>query len=490
MLLLLLLLPALTPLVSPHPPFQDWAGHLAVAGALLHLGEPGAGTDHFLIHQRTLGPNGALYPVIAALARILPPTWAAGLVLAAVLGSIGPASLRLCRAAGADPRLALLSLPVAFARPTYAGFIPNVAATSLLVVVLAAYLDHRRTALHRHVVLQVVLQSLLALTHAFVALVSIGLIGLWAALDLAKARRTALWGAAAAAAGLLVLGVLFAGGGALGGAAAAIVSGDRAGMASDLWSWLVGFRGGTLADDLLQIAWLAPLAALIGAKSNWDAPARHLLFALLAVAVAFVLIPMDVGPPVSWWGARGRLPAVAVLLAIPLVPAERPRALWLAVTAAVAITIYSLVELWVWERTIMPGFDAVLAALPEGRALSVLWYDVDPNRRFPGAPLGHAGGWYVLEKGGATAQTFFEPAGAGTVAAAALPFAVRRPVPGPPWGMAELFDPAAHTEGVDLYLVRGRPDAPGAPFYGASRNAITKLAEHGAWSAWTTHASR
>jgi hypothetical protein len=475
-----LLLPALAPVASFHPPFQDWGGHVGVVGAMLHP-ELAA---RFVEQQRALGPNGALYLLIFGLAQVLPPRLALALVLALVLAGIGLAARWLCRAAGADPGLALLALPVAFARPTYNGFIPNVAATAMLIAGLAAYLSHRRDGKHRDLALQVILQIGIAAMHTFVALASFGLIALWAAMDLRRAPRAAVAGLAAVASGAVVLFALLGDGGS--GAIDAILAADRGRVASDFWTWLVAFREGLISDDLLQIAWLAPMTASIALQRRWDEPKIRLAAALIATLVAFVLVPMAVGPPVSWWGARGRLPAIAVLLALPLLSIDRLRPLVAAAkSVAVAIAIYSLVELAIWERTVMSGFGETIASLPPGRALSVLWYDVDPERRFPGAPLGHAGGWYVFERGGGSAQTFFEVEGAPGIATAALPFLSVRPIPGPPWGMAELFDWTEHAPGVELFLVRTRDDAPTAPFYGGQLELLEPSDRSGAWRYWT-----
>jgi hypothetical protein len=467
--------PALTPVASLHPPFQDWAGHLGVVGCWLH---PEA-VAPFVVQQHWLGPNGALYLVIYALALVVPKWLASAVVLAAVLVSVPLASLWLCRSVEADERLAILALPIAFARPTYAGFIPNVAATAMLIAGLAAYLSYRRSGKRRDLVLQVVLQIGIATMHTFVALASCGLLLVLAAMDAKRARRAALVGAGSAAAGALVLLLLFRG--SMAGPIRIVVGGELVHSAGDFWSWLIGFRGGTIADDLMQIAWLAPVAAALALRREWDEARIRLAAVAIAAVIAFLMLPMDIGPPVNWWGARGRLPAIVVLLAIPLVPNVR----WIraAQAAALAISLYSLVELGIWERTVMRGFDDAIASLPRGRALSVLWYDVDPERRFPGAPLGHAGGWYVFERGGGSAQSFFEPDVSSNIAGSALPFRAQRAILGPPWGIAELFDWSEHGD-AELFLVRTREDAPQAPFYGPQLEGM-QPGGSGPWRYWT-----
>jgi hypothetical protein len=113
----------------------------------------------------------------------------------------------------------------------------------------------------------------------------------------------------------------------------------------------------------------------------------------------------------------------------------------------------------------------------------VLWYDVDLERRFPGAPLGHAGGWYVFGRGGGSAQTLLDAGGPRAIAGAALPFRAVRSIPGPPWGIAELFDWSQHRD-AELFLVRTREDAPQAPFYGEQLEGM-QSGGSGRWRYWT-----
>lgn len=466
----LLLSPALVPFVTPHPPFQDWPAHLMTIGAHVHFDS--AHLDRFLGRNGWLHPNCAIYLLGALLATILPAKLAGQLLLSLTLGGVAPAAAMLCKACGRRPSLAILALPVAFARPTYSGFIPNVAGVVLLLLLLAGYLRRRP-------LLVVVTALLMPITHAFVTLAGIGLLGILVAFDAKEDRRNTLVGLRAMAAAFLLLGFLFGGSSLQPGAIASAVAGaDRAHLASDFWSWLFGFRGGTIIDDLLQLVWLGAIAAGVALRlMHRDLAPKdgRLLALLLATLVAFVVVPMEIGPPIQWWGARGRLPAVAALLAIPLVRSDRAKIA--GAVAAALMVVYSLVELRRWETSVMPGFDRVVEAAPAGRVVDALYYDVDPDGRFPGAELGYAAGYYVLDKGGMSTRSFFEPKGNDAIAATALPYSLVRTFPSPPWGMAELF--TGEIEGVDGFLVRTRQGQ--VPFYGENRERVTLIREAGAW---------
>lgn len=472
----LLLSPALVPILAPHPPFQDWPAHLATIGAHTHFETADLG--RFLVPQGWLHPNGALYLLGWLLAQAIPPRIAGQVLLALVLGAVGPAAAIFCSANGrrSGPALALLALPVAFARPTYSGFIPNVAGTVLLLLLLAAYLKRRPLAV-------MVTALLLPLTHAFVALAGVGLVALLVLFDVRADRKAAASGAGAMLV-IVVLLVLLFGGSSLGAAtlATAVAGADRGHLASDFWSWLVGFRGGTIADDLLQLAWLGAITAALAlraARRDVDPTERRLLALIGATLLAFVVVPMEIGPPIEWWGARGRLPAIALLLALPLV---RPKGAQITgALAAAAIVTYSLVEVRRWETGVMRGFDEVVEAVPSGRVVGALYYDVDPDGRFPGAELGYAAGYYMLEKGGMSTRTFFEPNESDAIAAT-LPYTLARTYPSPPWGMAELFE--GEMAGIDVVLVRTRRGQ--VPFYGETRVQLVR--EAGAWRYYTLRA--
>lgn len=102
--LLALVSPAFVALMGPYVPFQDWPGHLGVAGALIHRAEPAARIDAYYEVLGWFGPNRLLYALLRGLAWVLPLRWAAMGALGLVLGMLGPAVATLCRAVGARPR--------------------------------------------------------------------------------------------------------------------------------------------------------------------------------------------------------------------------------------------------------------------------------------------------------------------------------------------------------------------------------------------------
>lgn len=503
---LALISPGLVPLVAPYLPFQDWPAHVAVIGAIDLLDDPAAKIETYYGFRGWLGPNRLFYALGALLSGVLPALWASNLVLALGLGALGPAMWTLCRALGADERLALAALPIALGRHLYCGFSSNAAALPALLVAFAAYwrLVDAARARAWPVVVRSAMVLLAALwfalgMHAFVYLVAAGLISFVAVLDLFRERRAAVVALAAVGAsatlfpwfgraqdagqgGPSVLDALWN----------ATREADRSGLLRSFWEWLFASYRYAIADDVLQGAWAVGLVVLLGAALILErrriGPARGAMLAAAALtAVMFVILPSSVGPPVNWWGGNLRLPVIVVLLVIPAVQGSLQDGwrVWVVRSVAavsVLAVLLALVDLARFSRTEMAGLDEVLAEIPPGQRLSALHYTPREVHEYPGEPHGYASNYYLAAKGGLVPQNLFENAGE--------PFSRKAWAPAPPWGMGAGFRWAQHGVGFDAFLVRINDAQPDAPFDGPNAARVELVKSAGKWRYYRASTTR
>lgn len=471
----LLASPGLVPLLAPYLPFQDWPGHLGVVGALVHLDEPDARIQELLVFKGWFGPNRALYWLAAGLGRLVSPMFAAQLVLALVVGSLGPAMAWLCRAAGTDDRIALLALPLALGRHVYCGFVLNAAGLVFLVLGIAAFFDVLRRPDAKRAVILVVVLVLIPFFHGFFYLVTVGLL-VWC-FGVASVQRR--WRAVAIGVGAVAVSFLallpqlssiesadpnapslFT------AVTTAAANADRGQRPMELWDWLfASYRYSTL-DDWLQGIWIGVIgllfvSALVVERRDFLTGLRRYLLLLAAVtAVMFWWLPSYIGPPLNWWGGNLRLPIVVAALLVPAIGlVGRPSMRWpirIAGAFSVGIVLLAGADLVRFSEGEMDGFEEVVDAIPPGKTISTLHYTPRPVHEYPGEPHGYVGNYYTLVKGGLSPHNLFEVKD--------LPFARKKNLPSPPWGMAGGFRWAQHGPPFDGFLVRISPDAPDAPF--------------------------
>lgn len=484
--------PGLVPFAAPYPPFQDWPGHLGVIGALYHLDDPAARITEFYTYTGGLKPNALFYWLAVLLAQVFGPLLGANIVFSISLASLGPAMARLCTAVGADPRLAVLALPLAIGRHVYCGFVPNAAALPVFILAVAAFFELRRAPRWRTAGLLAALLLLIHALHAFVYLAGGGLLLGVAALDVLRApRKGAAMGLAAvvASAGAFVPHLLRmdARAGAGPGAAASIwsaaMSVDRSDLAQTLWQWLFASYRYTMVDDVLQAAWLVALLAVVAAaaalRRRQTAPpsgAWLLVVMVVVTLVMFAALPSWVGPPLNWWGGNLRLPVIAALLLVPLgglVPARWPR-LFAGVAAlcgfVVALAVFDLATV---SRTEMAGFAEVIDAIPPGQRVTAMHYTPHHIHEYPGEPHGYVSNYYLLEKGGFVPQNFFEHPD--------VPFARKHRAPAPPWAMAEYFDWFKFGVGYDAFILRVHETVEHAPLHGSNQTRVELVLAAGNW---------
>ncbi len=483
--------PGLVPFVAPYPPFQDWPGHLGVIGALVHMDEPAAKIAEFYTYTGGLKPNALFYWLAVGLSPIFGALWGANIVFALSLAALGPAVARLCSAAGADPRLAVLALPLALGRHVYCGFIPNAAALPFFVLAVAMYLELRQAESNRRAgLLAAAVLGLLLLTHAFHAFVYLaagGLILGIAALDLIRSpRRGPLFGLAAA---LLSASSFLphlsrmdersgAGPGAIESIWNAALAANRAALPKELWEWLFASYRYRTSDDVLQGVWLA--AILIAVVAGLVAKQRTTRWPLAVMAVTtlamFWALPSWVGPPLNWWGGNLRLPVMAALLVVPLgatVPAAWPRAFGVVTALCAGITAAAIVDLGVASRSEMHGLAEVIDAVPPGQRLTAVHYTPHEMHEYPGEPHGYVSNYYLLHKGGFVPQNFFEHPD--------VPFARKVRAPSPGWAMAEYFDWFKFGVGYDAFLLRVHESVEHAPLHGSNQQRVELVKAVGNW---------
>ncbi|MEQ9496340.1 MAG: hypothetical protein RIT81_05765 [Deltaproteobacteria bacterium] len=474
LLFALLASPGLIPLVAPYLPFQDWPGHLGVIGALIHLDDPAANIRELLEFKGWFGPNRALYWMGTLFGRVLGPMLGGQLLLALVMGSLGPAMLWLCRAAGTDERVALLALPLALGRHLYCGFVLNAAGLTFLVLAIAAYFDVlRRPELKPTLRLAAVL-FLIPFFHGFFHLVSVGLIAWCILLALVQRRwRAALAGVVTSALSFVALVPQLS---SIGGdpnapslytaVTTAAANADRSRLGVELWEWLFASYRYSAVDDWFQGIWIAMLVMLLLVavafeRRHFFTGLRWYLFFMAGVtAVMFWWLPSYIGPPLNWWGGNLRLPIVIAALLVPTVglvgQMRAQNFIRVAAAFSVLVLLVAAADLVRFSYGEMDGLTEVIEVMPPGKKISSIHYTPREVHEYPGEPHGYVGNYYTLVKGGVTPHDLFEVKD--------IPFARKQRLPSPPWGSGGGFRFNLHAPAFDGFLVRVAPNAPDAPF--------------------------
>lgn len=489
----ILLSPGLVPLACVYLPFQDWPGHVGQIGVVALLGDPETKAAALYPVGSNFGLNIPFTWPAILLHHVLPSPWGSNLVLAAALAALAPAVHLLCRAIGAEPRLALFAVPVALGKHVFAGFAENAGALVFVPLSFAALYALRAAPTPRRAVGFALAATGLAAMHGVVFLAGGGLLGLAVLFGLLKGhRRATAWSLLGlAVAGSFFLALALANGvkGQAGGPSpldalfTSILSDPRDHLFTQGWEWLFAtYRHGEL-DDHLQAVWLGLLtfglfSTLVRQGGVYlRSGSFELLLLVLVTVAAFVILPEEIGPPILWWGARQRLPAIGAVLLVPAL-GQGLYARWpaiLAFPAVVAVLVVSAItwDLRAFQREEMEGFDAVLAAIPKGQRLAYAYAESPRIREYPGYALGYFGNYYVAQKGGEVTQGLFDrhehtPLRART-----------RPLPGAPWGLLAAFRFEQHAVGFEGVLVLSYPGR--EPFSEAERKRLELVAQGGRW---------
>jgi hypothetical protein len=484
----LLASPGVLPLLAPYPPLQDYAGHLGMIGLSIHRGEPAAQVERYYRYMGWLQPNTLYYFMAFLFAKVLPPLTAASLTFAIALGGLGPAVARLCRAAGADDRLAVLALPLAFGMHFARGFAPNALGLVIFALSIAAYLELRADPTWRRGAWLGALMVISSFAHFFVALASAGLILAGGVMDLFRRWRAALMAIGAA---LLTPTVVWltlqdvpvtekVGFKVL---VDRILNEPRVLLKDYFWKNLFPIWPDGDFDDFLQKVWIGivlfgVLAALVLERRRFFRAERwRLLVMILGTVVAFVAVPRTLPPPIEWWGANLRLPLMTAILTIPLVGrvlVERWPT-YAAVGGTVSALFAGLViaDVTDYSSKEMDGLREVLEAVPQGLTIATLYYPGPRLAHYSDQPLLYVSQYYLLIRGGYVPNSMGIRRG--------VPFFDDKHLHIPAVSNAWEFSWPAHGTYFDGFVVRPKAGRPESPFDAGGRENVRLVKEAGNW---------
>ena len=517
--------------VAPILPFNDLHGAAGLLGAWVHRGDPAARIDEYFSFHVHPAPNVIYWAVGWLLTRALSVNAATNLYIAIFCVVALPVSLLVAlRALGKPPVLSFLAFPLIYHRCLWYGFMGSVPAVPmlLLVIAFASGAFSRRRGSWRDVALAATLFAL-STAHAFLYLVALGMVALWALLAVRQPsppwRRLAVVAPSLGYLGPWIAATLF--GRASDGT-------GFAGLLRHLWrqrppfasylrnahDWLIDGYAGSI-DEWVAVTFLVTLVALLGAgvrtpgagptKASPPTPSPGLglgrapgrgrltgraggsdrvwssrvLVMAGVLGAGYFLLPMTITRPFGWWAVHVRL-LVPFLLVVALAIPVRRRGLPgpVVIPAMVAAIVYGSFmavdfKTW-WMDTELAGFAGALDAIPAGQRVHAIYPPFDGERHYSHFPMGYIVDYYVVARGGTAAPIMSGHPGE-------LWINWRHQRPGPPWGMAPAFNWAAHAPGWDYFLAK--QPAPGngprlALFARVPPGAVTKVYERGLWSVW------
>jgi len=504
---------ALPFVLAPILPLCDLNGHAGLVGALLQRGHPGSKVDAYFAFNVHAAPNAFYEALVLALGKVLPLRVASNLFVI-VFCVVGPPLCYLfaLRVLGRPPALAFLALAAVFQRSLWFGFIDSVAASGFLFLELA-FLERAftRPRWSRWDAGLAGTLLVMAVTHAFMFLVAVGLWLLFAGLawrQPSRAYRRFVVGLPALGYLLPWLLPTFAGDhGRHGG------PGRAPGLLRQLWDerepwptyvsnvhdwFLNGYTSSV--DEVLAVVFAATLllALAVGARPGqrpglepapapapsdrwWEA---RFPLAVLFLAAGYLWLPMSIREPFGWWAMNVRL-LVPFLLMLGLVVPLRPRGLpaWAFAPLGIAATLYGLYvaqdfRRW-WVDVELRGFDDAIHAIPVGQRVHAIYPVFEQEQHYSHFPMAHIVDWYVSDRGGtATPWMTSHPKEVWS-----------RPLPRPSaaWGVHTLFVWDRYAPYWDYFLVKQPAPGNGAsyvPFPRAPPGAVTRVFESGLWSVW------
>jgi len=501
---------ALPFVLAPILPMCDINGHAGMVGALLQRGHPGSRVDEYFAFNVHASPNAFYWGLVLALGKVLPMRVASNLFVI-VFCVVGPPLCYLfaLRMLGRPPALAFLALAAVFHRSLWFGFIDSVAADGFLFLELG-FLERaftrRRWSWWDAGLAGTLL--LIALAHAFMFLVAVGLWLLFAVLawrQPSPAYRRFVVGLPALAYLLPWLLSTFGSGGGHAGRP------GGPGLLTELWrqrepartylknvhQWFLNGYTSSV-DEILAIVFAITLVAALIAGAR--TPARPVgtppppvpdrlwgsRYALAAggLAAGYLLLPMSIRQPFGWWAANVRL-LVPFLLMLGLLVPLRPRGLpsWAFAPLGIAAALYGLYvaqdfRRW-WVGVELRGFDEAIHSIPVGQRVHAIYPVFEQERHYSHFPMGHIVDWYVVDRGGTAAPWITShPKEVWTPPRLRL---------SSPWGVHTKFVWAYYAPYWDYFLVKQPAPGNGAPyvpFPDAPAGAVTRVFESGLWSVW------
>lgn len=396
-------------LLLPHPPFQDLPAHAGAVGVLAWNDRQPELVSSFYQIRGVAVPNGMLYGIATTLATALRPEIAWAVTLAAAVFSV---CLGLIVLLDDKPWSGLaLGCLLSCSRPAASGFVPNVLALGLAFVALSRVrriIDEAPTWRDR--ALMTGLYLLLLWAHVFVFLVVLG----WTlcAVAMRPRRVVEILGPP------LVAGLAFAP--VFGRMASHASTEDKLraitdALSSPSWARLTQTASEGLfsslrfsqRDDACQMLLLGlvglglMLRLLAARRSRLERSELFLLLCMLSGSLVMSMLAENVGPPFDWWGPHLRIPPMVLGLTFAVVVAQS--AAWYRVLLGSAGVATSLVLLLAWygfETTVATGIDEAVDAIPAGKRVTLLVYGGRELDAFHGEPLGYAGNYYLLRRGG------------------------------------------------------------------------------------------
>ncbi|MEP6654024.1 MAG: hypothetical protein ABJA82_11745 [Myxococcales bacterium] len=508
--------------VAPILPFNDLHGAAGLLGAWVRRPNPEARIDDYFTFNVHLAPNVIYWAVGWALTRLFSVTVATNLYIGLFCVVGLPVSLLVAvRALGKDPVLSFLAFPLIYHRCLWYGFMGSVPAVALLLLVIGfASLAYAQPHFSWRDLALAATMLVMATAHAFLYLVTLGLMLLWALLAM---RQPSSWRRRLAALlpSLLYLGPWLAA--TFFGAGGARHGGGEDGLLLYLWrqrpafshylrsvrDWLIDGYAGPI-DDAVALVFAATLLAflLVGirpprpfsaAAAPEPRPARgrpagdqsadkwwtaRVPITTALLTAGYFLLPMSISRPHPWWAVHVRLLVPALLVGVLLVPVRRrglPRvALVPVMVAAIFYGGYLTADFRFWWTNVeLNGFSAALAAIPPGQRVQALYPPYENERHYSHFPMGYIVDYYIVDRGGTAAPILAGPN--------ALWVAWRPQGPGPGWGFASAFNWAQHGRSWDYFLAK-QPAPGNGPqltfFSDAPTGAIRKVFEQGLWSVW------
>lgn len=494
-MLLGLVVLAMVPLfVGRYLPFFDYPAHLSIPAVLRYRTDPATDVARLWQLDLRLVPNAFHYAFTWAGSFVMSLESASRLFVALFcVAGLPAAGAFVLRELGRDFRLAILIVPVAWNQCLWFGFIGFCAALPMSLVALALLDRQLRKPSLRLSFGLAALVALLAFTHFFVLVVTLGLA---LVVLLNRARDVGILRSFRAAIPLLSGPALVA---------PWFLAGLRAGPhppqgpVADLWSsrpslaeyarllhhWFIGGYSNRV-DDALALLLVLALAALIivgparGVAVGATAATRRLPVLLAGcLALGYVVLPFELRAPFAWWAMNVRLlPLLFVWLVVAVAPG--PLGSWarpvLAAVAAGSAAFFVYVAIDIGTVFNGPngagGLGEVVSALPKGARVLGLYTDYRQRPRYEYYPYSYAALYSVVERGGVA--TPYIP----------IPQAWTNPkqVPAfPAAGDAAFLQQAQHLAPYSHFLVR-TCQGPGCvpdPLLGARE--VKRLAEAGRW---------
>jgi hypothetical protein len=208
------------------------------------------------------------------------------------------------------------------------------------------------------------------------------------------------------------------------------------------------------------------------------------LILLLVTTRVFLLLPMMINSPLTWWAVSVRLVVPIWLFLILALPRARTRLPFWLFLPALAVSMFQGVVLTRdfvrFDRQDMAHFDQAIAAIPPGVRLLALWTPTPELDRYRDVPMNLVANYYIARNGGVA-----HPSLTGNTRHCWVQEKIARP-----WsdsGDLKNFRWKDHGIHYDYFLIRdpveGLVDRPGA-LNDARAGELSLAGRFGTWRLW------